>query len=211
MISILPYSLDDENMLNSSSLPGYLIWTPKNTVIVLGRGSKLELAIKEEEVEKQNIPLYRRPSGGETVVLSPRTLCVSVAVSLAEFNRPADFFKFCNEIIGETLTKLGASGIETSGISDLSMGQQKLLGSSMYKGIDRLFYHAVLNVSEDPALFSKLLKHPAREPDYRMGRSHSEFVSSLKIAFPDINPNGLKNELRLRFSQALLQFKKNQR
>lgn len=210
MISVLPYTLNDKSLINDDLLPAYKIWTPECTVIVLGRGSKAESAINEHEVENQNIPVYRRPSGGETVILSPRTLCISVAVSLAEFSRPTGFFKFCNEIIRETLTKLGASGIEASGISDLSVGQQKILGSSMYKGSDRLFYHAVLNISEDPELISRLLKHPAREPQYRLGRSHSEFISSIKIAFPDIQQLELKKELQKRFSQALLQFRKNQ-
>ncbi len=49
----------------------------------------------------------------------------------------------------------------------------------MYLKDNQYFYHAVLNISEDPELFSKYLKHPGKEPDYRKGRTHTEFVTSL--------------------------------
>ena len=54
-----------------------------------------------------------------------------------------------------------------------------------------LIYHAVLNVSEDPGLFEKYLRHPGREPGYRTGRSHSEFVTSLKAEGYDLKPGVL--------------------
>jgi lipoate-protein ligase A len=38
----------------------------------------------------------------------------------------------------------------------------------------------VINVSEDVSLIERYLKHPKREPDYRKGRKHSEFVTNLK-------------------------------
>jgi lipoate-protein ligase A len=49
----------------------------------------------------------------------------------------------------------------------------------MRKVNDKLVYHAVLNLSEDTSVFAKYLRHPVREPDYRAGRSHNEFVTSL--------------------------------
>jgi lipoate-protein ligase A len=54
-----------------------------------------------------------------------------------------------------------------------------------------LIYQAVLNVSEDPILFEKYLRHPRREPDYRSGRSHSEFVTSLKAEGYNFAPGEL--------------------
>lgn len=45
-----------------------------------------------------------------------------------------------------------------------------------------VFYHAVLNVSETPEFIGRYLKHPSREPDYRSGRRHEDFVTSVHQA-----------------------------
>jgi lipoate-protein ligase A len=74
---------------------------------------------------------------------------------------------------------LGIENLNSKGISDLSIGDKKIMGSSMYLKGNDLFYHAVLNVSEEVSLISKYLKHPKKEPDYRKGRPHNEFVTSL--------------------------------
>ncbi len=49
----------------------------------------------------------------------------------------------------------------------------------MYLNRGVLYYHAVLNISEEVSMISRYIKHPPREPDYRQGRSHEEFVTSL--------------------------------
>jgi lipoate-protein ligase A len=37
-------------------------------------------------------------------------------------------------------------------------------------------------VAEAPEFIGRYLKHPSREPDYRAGRKHEEFVTSLAAA-----------------------------
>ncbi|MDD4236875.1 MAG: hypothetical protein PHF99_12750, partial [Bacteroidales bacterium] len=37
----------------------------------------------------------------------------------------------------------------------------------------------VLNLSESAEIIAKYLAHPKTEPDYRLGRKHSEFIISL--------------------------------
>ena len=43
-------------------------------------------------------------------------------------------------------------------ISDIAIGDKKILGSSMYRKKNTIFYHAVLNVSESITEISKHLK-----------------------------------------------------
>ncbi|PLW94333.1 MAG: hypothetical protein C0591_13050, partial [Marinilabiliales bacterium] len=62
----------------------------------------------------------------------------------------------------------------------ISIGVKKILGSSIYRKQQTLFYHAVLNISEPVENISLYLKHPKKEPDYRLGRNHEEFFTSLK-------------------------------
>ena len=80
----------------------------------------------------------------------------------------------------DVLSDLGVKNYGMKGISDITIGDRKILGSSMHRREKRLVYHAVLNISEDPGIFERYLKHPGREPDYRQRRKHGEFVTSLK-------------------------------
>ena len=65
-------------------------------------------------------------------------------------------------------------------ITPLSIKEKKILGSSIYRTKDKIFYQAVLNISQGTELFERYLKHPKKEPDYRKGRNHNDFVTSIR-------------------------------
>jgi len=62
-----------------------------------------------------------------------------------------------------------------------------------------LLYHAVLNLGEPASTFERYLKHPSKEPDYRKGRSHSDFVTSLKEKGYANSAHHMENMLSLSF------------
>lgn len=167
--------------------------------IVLGRSNKAEKSLNAAEVRKNNIPVYKRPSGGESVILSPDSLVVSAIGSFKAYKKPIDFFNYCNKLIIDALNQMGVKNLGQKGISDISIGHKKILGSSMYKHPERWFYHAVLNINIDPKLMGRYLAHPSREPDYRRGRSHEEFVTSLKIEGYDIDILKLRKKIAENF------------
>jgi lipoate-protein ligase A len=128
---------------------------------------------------KDGIPVYKRPSGGESVVLSPRMLVVSILKRGDNFRAPGLYFRAYGEKIIRALESLGVVNLRVDGISDICIGDKKVVGSSIYRNKDFVFYHGVLNVSEGADMLERYLKHPRREPGYRKGRPHSEFVTSL--------------------------------
>ena len=73
----------------------------------------------------------------------------------------------------------------------------------MYRGKGKLFYHAVLNFNEPSTTFQKYLRHPSNEPDYRKGRMHHEFVTSLKETGYPKSIHHLKNEITASLSAIL--------
>ena len=73
----------------------------------------------------------------------------------------------------------------------------------MYKRKDTLFYHAVLNFAVPASLIERYLRHPSKEPDYRAGRSHSEFVTSLQENGYAETIQYLKEQLAIGFSEML--------
>ncbi|NLA24853.1 MAG: hypothetical protein GX879_07800, partial [Bacteroidales bacterium] len=61
---------------------------------------------------------------------------------------------------------------------------------------DKSWWHAVLNIAEDPDFIASFLAHPASEPEYRKKRSHSEFISSLKSENYELNIPLFKKSLK---------------
>jgi lipoate-protein ligase A len=92
---------------------------------------------------------------------------------------PRLYFNAYNEKIIRALRGLGIKNLSANGISDICIGNQKILGSSIYRNKDRVFYHGVLNRAESVDVIERYLKHPLREPGYRDGRRHKDFVTSL--------------------------------
>lgn len=177
-VQVKPYDLPDAALFSGRG-DGMLVWQPDETVIVLGQSNTPEKSLLIENIVTDNIPVTRRPTGGEAVVLTPAMAAITVAREFGVMTSSKDFFRMVNGTILDVLADLGVKSYGTMGISDITLDSRKILGSSMHRKERRLVYHAVLNISEDPEVLERYLKHPVREPDYRQKRKHSEFVTSL--------------------------------
>lgn len=176
---IRPYDLPDASLFGGTG-DAMLVWQPAETIIVLGQSNSPERSLIPENVEADNIPVTKRPTGGEAVVLSTEMVVITVARSFNGIISSKEFFRDVNSLIIATLSDLSVKELGSKGISDITIGNRKILGSSMHRSENRLVYHAVLNTGENPALFERYLQHPGREPDYRINRKHGEFVTSLR-------------------------------
>jgi len=161
--------------------PQFRVYEPQTTEIVLGAAGKQEKELYLEEVEKDGVPVHRRSGGGGTVVLSRGQVVVALVKEVNEQFRNVDFMRRINQWIADVLSLLGVTGIENAGISDLALNGKKIMGSSMHRKKYFLFYQSSLLVDNDIKLFNRYLKYPARVPDYRKGRGHSEFCTSLNL------------------------------
>lgn len=164
----------------------YRSWEAQELAVVLGRGNKADTEIYEKRCEIDNVPILRRRGGGGTVVLSPGVLVLSLLTHVKQRYHFQEYFWQINEYIIEALTKTGLTELAQRGISDICLRQRKILGSSMYRSKDVLFYTASLMVSNDLQLLDRYLKHPSKEPDYRRGRKHHDFVTTIQREYPEI-------------------------
>ena len=178
MVKVLEYNLPDVELLTEESNK-FLLWIPDKTYIVLGASNKAHIAIEESLAIRDNITVTKRRTGGQTVMLTPNNLIISAVITDESVMKPKDVFNNFNDVIIGAIEKDHTEKFSTRGISDIALGDKKIMGSSMYRGRGKLFYHAVLNYNEPPSTFQKYLKHPSIEPDYRKGRMHDEFVTTL--------------------------------
>lgn len=205
MVEISEYNLPDIQLMNESSNK-FLLWIPDKSYIVLGASNNAKDAVEEEPTLANNISVLKRRTGGQTVMLTPNNLIISAVITDESVMKPKDVFNRFNDFIISAIAKNHTVKFATRGISDIAMGEKKILGSSMYRGKGKLFYHAVLNFNEPSTTFQKYLKHPNNEPDYRKGRMHHEFVTSLKeTGYPE-DIYHLNNELKKSLNGILSDF-----
>jgi len=204
-VVIKEYNLPDIEIFNNpQSNYDFSVWQPNKTYLVLGQSNNAEKSLFIDKVIAENIAVLKRPSGGETVILTPKTLVISIVLTNPELKRPHQYFTVFNNLIINGLLHAGVKDVVHKGISDLAIGNKKILGSSIYHKKDKIFYHAVLNVSESIENIEKYIRHPQREPDYRKGREHGEFVTSLVKHYPDLSINIIIENLKLALKDFVL-------
>ena len=157
------------------------VYEPREAQVVMGAGRKAEEDVRLDEAAADGVPLRRRRGGGGTVVLSPGQAVLALVTELSSPFRNREYFRAINQWIREALDALGipAALVQDRGISDLAMGERKILGTSLYRRRRILFYQGSLLVDNDLALFDRYLRFPSRVPDYRKGRGHGEFCTTL--------------------------------
>jgi lipoate-protein ligase A len=157
----------------------FYLYEPDRIEIVLGRSCQAEEDVKITRCKKDGVPILRRAGGGGTVVLCPGVVVVSVAgISKTPFALK-EHMAAVNEAIISALEELGVTGLAVIGISDIAIGNRKILGASLHRRRDTVLYQGSLLVDPEVSIFDRYLKHPNKEPDYRAGRTHREFLSSL--------------------------------
>jgi lipoate-protein ligase A len=159
--------------------PLFRIYEPDRISVVLGAGRPEEGDIDLAATARDQVPVLKRRGGGGTVVLSPGQAVVAL---VTEVSSPFRNREYAREIAGwiiRALERVGIPGAEHRGISDLAIRERKILGSSIYRSKLVLFYQASLLVDLDTNMFSRYLRLPSRVPEYRQGRSHEEFCTTL--------------------------------
>jgi lipoate-protein ligase A len=179
--------------------PGFRVWIPEKPILVLGNSQKPEIELNVANVAADGIPVYQRKGGGGTVLLTSGCICMAWRMEKRAEWSIADYFGSGNGLITQVLRD--AYGIDAlpRGISDLAVqtadGERKISGSSLYMPRECAFYLVSILVSARIADWDRYLAHPSREPDYRSGRKHGEFVTNLADLNPDIRTEELRELL----------------
>lgn len=161
------------------------LYEPDGVCVVLGAGRRGKGDLVEENVAADGIPVLARRGGGGTVVLSPGMVVLALVTEVASPYRNREYAVQINGWIREALSSLGVTGIVDRGISDLALGEVKIAGTSIFRRRLILFYQASILVANDVGLFERYLTYPSAAPDYRRGRGHRAFCTTLQRAgFP---------------------------
>ncbi len=172
----------DELLLDQQK-EGLRFWECAQPAVVMGRGGRIEEQVRVEACEADGVDVLRRSSGGGAVVLGPGCLNYSLVFSLQRLPRWRNVRQSLREILSRMTDALGA---EICDPSDLTWQGRKVSGNSQRRTAGVLLHHGTLLYDFDPELVSRYLLEPKRQPEYRRGRTHAQFLGNLPLSAQDI-------------------------
>jgi lipoate-protein ligase A len=157
------------------------LWEWPDFAIVLGSGCQLTLAADEAACLAGGVPILRRSSGGGSVLLGAGCLCYGLV--LAYDRSPAlsgirSSYIFILERIRRAFSDI-LPGIGCAGTSDLAIAGRKFSGNSQQRKRGFLLHHGTVLYDFALDQIGSYLRSPARQPDYRRGRDHTDFLTNL--------------------------------
>ncbi len=159
-------ALDEALLAMSDKRSTLRLWRNKLSVII-GRSQHLHDEVHEDRCKEAGIPVYRRCSGGGTVLHYPGNLNISLIVNGAWSGRSVnEVDAVCSCAIAGAVERLGVpcrcarNALLTPG------GSRKLSGSAQAVRGQRRLYHATLLLSPPPVPMSSVLRamHPGYAP-----------------------------------------------
>lgn len=158
------------------------LWELSAFAVVVGSGGSVGIDVNAAACEADGVPVLRRASGGGTVVLGPGCLCFSVVLNYDAAPLLNDIRASNAYVLGRVLRAIQpvlSAGVE--GTSDLTTGGAKFSGNAQQRKRTHFLHHGTLLCGFDLERVSRYLNAPEREPEYRRGRAHAEFVRNLPL------------------------------
>jgi lipoate-protein ligase A len=160
------------------------LWSLPQYFVVLGYGNKAATEVNLPFCRELNIPVLRRCTGGGTVLQGPGVLNYSLVVRINDsgpFHSIGATNRFILEHHRDALARLVLAPVEWRGQTDLAIGGLKCAGNAQRRCRRFLLFHGSFLLHLDIGLLEKILPQPSRQPDYRLNRSHSDFLVNLNI------------------------------
>jgi lipoate-protein ligase A len=163
-------------------------WEWPRPAVVLGAGCRLAQEVDEAACAADGVPILRRSSGGGTVLLGSGCLLFSLVLAYERAAELTDIRSSYCYIFGHIRAALAeaVSGIECVGTSDLAIAGRKFSGNAQQRKRRFLLHHGSLLYAFDLARVGRYLPTPAKQPDYRRGRDHADFLTNLPLAAEEI-------------------------
>ena len=159
-------------------------WQPCQHFVVLGYSNKVRSEVNLDSCRALGFPVLRRCSGGGTVLQGPG--CFNYALILQiKSGSPLDGITEANASImnrqRNALNPLLAGKVLIQGYTDLTLGGLKFSGNSQRRKRRCLLFHGSFLLGLDRDLIQRVLPMPSKQPAYRAGRSHADFLTNLSV------------------------------
>ncbi len=160
------------------------VWEPSRYFVVVGYANKTEDDVNLRFCRANTIPVLRRCTGGGTVLQGPGVLNYTLILRMngdGPYRSIASTNDFIMQRHQSAMSGLIRARVERQGHTDLTIGGLKFCGNAQRRHNRCLIFHGSFLLHLDIGLVEKILPMPSRQPDYRLDRSHSDFLTNLKL------------------------------
>jgi lipoate-protein ligase A len=167
-------------------------WESREYFAVVGYANKVVSEVNVTVCEAKGISIYRRCSGGGTVLQGPGCLNYTLVLKITE-DGPLHSITSANRFIMErnrkaietifskSKTRDPRPEIDVCGHTDLAMDGLKFSGNSQRRRRRFLLFHGTFLLNFNLSLVNELLPMPSKQPNYRENRAHAEFLVNLNV------------------------------
>jgi lipoate-protein ligase A len=179
-------ALDEALLLRAEAGEGgevLRLWEWPGPAVVLGAGCRLADDVDEAACRADGVPVLRRASGGGTVLWGRGCLLFSLVLRFDRAPELATIDGSYRHILGRLADALADVGVRPvrEGVSDLTLNGRKFSGNAQQRKRDHLLHHGTLLYDFDIGRVGCYLRPPPRQPEYRDGRGHEEFLCNLPL------------------------------
>ena len=172
-------------------------WESAEHFVVVGYADKVYTEVNIEACERKGIPVYRRCSGGGTVLQGPGCLNYTLVLRITD-DGPFRNITSANRLIMQrnrtaieslypkSRQRHLAWEVAVRGHTDLCLGHLKCSGSSQRRRKHFLLFHGTFLLNLDLALVTEVLRMPSKQPDYRKHRTHASFLTNLNLSADEV-------------------------
>jgi lipoate-protein ligase A len=172
--------------------PSIRTWEFAQPTVVLGRSSKVAVEIDQAYCREAGIGIYRRCSGGASIVGGPGCLMYSIVLSVNDYPEAGKIDGAHALVMGRVLAaaKRQLATVQLQGICDVTWQNRKFSGNALRITRGHVLYHGTILYAADLSRVARCLGTAPRQPDYRQGRDHAAFVTNAPL-----NPHRLSDDL----------------
>jgi lipoate---protein ligase len=154
-------------------------WWGGPPAVVMGSSERPEQVVDAEACVRLGVEVLKRSTGGGSVLQTAGVLNYSLVTPAPTSFDPKAGFRPGTDLICAILAAFGVVG-RPEGTSDVVVGDRKISGNAQARRWKALLVHGTLLVDFDYEVAEAVLKHPPREPAYRQGRFHRDFLIALR-------------------------------
>ncbi len=156
------------------------LWEMKEPVVVLGRGSNLS-EVFADRCRRDGVSVLRRCSGGASIVAGPGCLMYSLLLSLETNPILRDLAQAHRFVMEKVLAavRMVEPAAYLDGTCDVVIAGKKCSGNAVRYKRNWMLYHGTLLYDFPIDCISEYLAMPPRQPNYRAGRTHGDFLTNI--------------------------------